>query len=79
MSDLIVEDLRLRFGDHDILKGVSLTVPRGRITATFELQKSTGRYRSTIEPEFAAHPSPGALAASRRPRARRSGPWPAAR
>jgi iron(III) transport system ATP-binding protein len=33
MPDLIIEDLRLRLGDHDILKGVSLTVPRGKITA----------------------------------------------
>jgi iron(III) transport system ATP-binding protein len=33
MSDLIIEDLQLRLGDHDILKGVSLTVPRGKITA----------------------------------------------
>ncbi|MGE0060803.1 MAG: ABC transporter ATP-binding protein [Xanthobacteraceae bacterium] len=33
MSDLVIEDLRLRLGDHDILKGVSLTVPRGKITA----------------------------------------------
>ena len=33
MSDLIIEDLWLRLGDHDILKGVSLEVPRGKIVA----------------------------------------------
>jgi iron(III) transport system ATP-binding protein len=32
-DDLIIEDLRLRFGDHDILKGVSFAVPRGKIAA----------------------------------------------
>jgi iron(III) transport system ATP-binding protein len=32
-DDLIIEDLRLRFGDHDILKGVSFALPRGKIAA----------------------------------------------
>ena len=33
MADLVVNDLRLRLGGVDILKGVSLTVPPGQVAA----------------------------------------------
>src|SRR6266545_6660779 len=33
MAELVVRDLRLRLGDNEILKGVSLTVPRGQVVA----------------------------------------------
>ena len=33
MADLVVNDLALRYGDNDILKGVSVTVPAGRVVA----------------------------------------------
>jgi iron(III) transport system ATP-binding protein len=33
MADLTVNDLALRYGDTDVLKGVSVTVPAGKVTA----------------------------------------------
>src|SRR5712691_7075533 len=33
MAELVVRDLRLRLGDNEILKGVSLTVPPGQVVA----------------------------------------------
>jgi iron(III) transport system ATP-binding protein len=33
MADLLVRDIKLRLGDNEILKGISLTVPRGEIVA----------------------------------------------
>ncbi len=33
MADLIVEDVALRYGDNEILKGVSVTVPPGKVVA----------------------------------------------
>jgi iron(III) transport system ATP-binding protein len=33
MAELVVRDLRLRLGDNEILKGVSLVVPRGEVVA----------------------------------------------
>jgi iron(III) transport system ATP-binding protein len=33
MADLVVRDLRLRLGDNEIIKGVSLTVARGEVVA----------------------------------------------
>ncbi len=33
MAELVVRDLKLRLGDNEILKGVSLTVPRGQVVA----------------------------------------------
>jgi iron(III) transport system ATP-binding protein len=33
MDDLIIDDLRLRLGNHDVLKGVSLRVPAGEAVA----------------------------------------------
>ena len=33
MADLVVDDLALRYGDNEILKGVSVTVPPGTVVA----------------------------------------------
>ena len=33
MADLVVNDLALRYGDNEILKGVSVTVPPGKVVA----------------------------------------------
>src|SRR5947208_3129064 len=33
MADLVIDDIALRYGDHEILKGVSATVPPGKVVA----------------------------------------------
>jgi iron(III) transport system ATP-binding protein len=33
MADLIIDDIALRYGDHEILKGVSVAVPPGKVVA----------------------------------------------
>ena len=33
MDDLVIKDLRLRLGDNEVLKGVSLSVPAGQAVA----------------------------------------------
>jgi iron(III) transport system ATP-binding protein len=45
MADLVVNDLRLRLGDNEILKGVSLTVPQGAIVA---LLGASGSGKTTL-------------------------------
>src|SRR5713226_10192441 len=36
MADLTVDDIALRYGDNEILKGVSVTVPPGKVVAGLE-------------------------------------------
>ncbi len=45
MADLVVRDLRLRLGDNEILKGVSVTVQPGQVTA---LLGQSGSGKTTI-------------------------------
>src|SRR5437868_15268318 len=33
MADLVIDDIALRYGDHEILKGVSVAVPPGKVVA----------------------------------------------
>src|SRR5437764_7859207 len=33
MADLVIDDIALRYGDHEILKGVSVNVPPGKVVA----------------------------------------------
>ncbi|MGE0565845.1 MAG: ABC transporter ATP-binding protein [Pseudolabrys sp.] len=57
MADLILEDISLRLGDQDILKGASLAVPRGKIIA---LLGPSGSGKTTLLRTVAGLESPHA-------------------
>src|SRR3954471_23856071 len=45
MPDLVIDELHVRLGDNDVLKGVSLTVPKGQVVA---LLGPSGSGKTTI-------------------------------
>src|SRR5438105_14835407 len=57
MAELVVRDLKLRLGDNEILKGVSLTVPPGQVVA---LLGPSGSGKTTLLRAVAGLESPHA-------------------